>query len=37
MGTQRGIGYKHGAWHDVIFWQKDLVPRMIDPPETLTA
>jgi phosphinothricin acetyltransferase len=37
MGTQRGIGYKHGAWHDVIFWQKDLVPRRIDPPETLTA
>jgi L-amino acid N-acyltransferase YncA len=32
-GTQPGIGYKHGAWHDVVFWQKDLGPRPADPGE----
>jgi L-amino acid N-acyltransferase YncA len=21
-----GIGWKFGAWHDVIFWQLDLTP-----------
>ena len=30
-GTQTGIGYKHGAWHDVVFWQKDLAPRTTEP------
>lgn len=35
MGTQPGIGYKHGGWHDVVFWQKDLAPRSDAPAETL--
>lgn len=35
VGTQPGIGYKQGGWHDVVFWQKDLAPRTIDPAETL--
>jgi phosphinothricin acetyltransferase len=30
-GTQAGIGYKHGAWHDVVFWQRDLAPRTAEP------
>jgi L-amino acid N-acyltransferase YncA len=32
-GTQLGIGYKHGAWHDVTFWQRDLSPRTDAPAE----
>ncbi len=33
VGTQPGIGFKHGAWHDVVFWQRDLAPRLGAPPE----
>ncbi len=33
VGTQPGIGFKHGAWHDVVFWQRDLAPRLDDPAE----
>ncbi len=33
VGTQPGIGFKLGAWHDVVFWQRDLAPRLDDPPE----
>lgn len=32
-GTQPGIGFKHGGWHDVVFWQKDLAPRVAEPDE----
>lgn len=32
-GTQPGIGFKHGAWHDVVFWQKELAERLADPGE----
>lgn len=35
-GTQPGIGYKHGGWHDVVFWQKDLAPRVAAPGEPST-
>ncbi len=35
-GTQPGIGYKHGAWYDVVFWQKDLAERIAEPREPLT-
>ena len=24
LGTYSGVGYKHGAWHDVGWWQKRL-------------
>lgn len=27
VGTQAGIGFKHGRWHDVGFWQRDLAVR----------
>ena len=33
VGTQPGIGFKQGAWHDVVFWQRDLAPRVDAPPE----
>ena len=32
VGVYRGIGYKHGAWHDVIWLERALAPRDIDPP-----
>jgi L-amino acid N-acyltransferase YncA len=31
VGTQPGIGFKFGTWHDVGFWQRDLAPRTADP------
>ena len=31
MGTQPGIGFKQGGWHDVGFWQRDLAPRGTAP------
>ena len=31
VGTQRGIGFKFGRWHDVGFWQRDLAPRSATP------
>ncbi len=34
-GTQTGIGFKHGAWHDVVFWQIDLARRVSKPGEPL--
>jgi phosphinothricin acetyltransferase len=35
-GTQPGIGYKHGGWHAVVFWQKDLAERSAEPEVPLT-
>jgi L-amino acid N-acyltransferase YncA len=32
VGVYRGIGFKHGAWHDVSWWQLELVPQGEDPP-----
>ncbi|HEY2772110.1 MAG TPA: arsinothricin resistance N-acetyltransferase ArsN1 family B [Solirubrobacteraceae bacterium] len=31
VGIYRGIGYKHGAWHDVGWWQLQLAPDGADP------
>lgn len=31
VGTMRGVGYKHGAWHDVAFAHKNLTPHLVDP------
>lgn len=34
VGTYARIGFKDGAWHDVTWFQKDLVtPRPAPPPE----
>jgi len=35
VGVYRHIGWKHGAWRDVGWWQADLAPNAIDPPEEL--
>ncbi|MGH2854186.1 MAG: arsinothricin resistance N-acetyltransferase ArsN1 family B [Solirubrobacteraceae bacterium] len=32
VGVYRRIGFKHGAWHDVSWWQLDLVPADSTPP-----
>ena len=32
IGVYRGIGYKHGAWHDVGWYERPLAPRDVDPP-----
>jgi phosphinothricin acetyltransferase len=31
VGTYRGIGYKFGAWHDVLWMERALAPRTPDP------
>ncbi|MGO9763208.1 MAG: N-acetyltransferase family protein [Solirubrobacteraceae bacterium] len=32
VGTYRRIGWKAGAWHDVLWWQLDLHPGEPGPP-----
>jgi len=32
VGVYRAVGYKLGAWHDVGWWQLDLLDRTTDPP-----
>jgi L-amino acid N-acyltransferase YncA len=32
VGVFRGVGYKHGAWHDVAWFELPLAPRDADPP-----
>jgi L-amino acid N-acyltransferase YncA len=31
VGVFRGVGYKHGAWHDVAWFERPLAPRGPDP------
>jgi len=33
VGIYRNIGFKHGAWHDVGWWQHQLLPPALPPPE----
>ena len=32
VGVYRGVGYKLGAWHDVMWLERALAPRQTDPP-----
>lgn len=32
LGVYRRIGYKMGAWHDVGWFERELAPRVTDPP-----
>jgi phosphinothricin acetyltransferase len=32
VGIYRGVGYKHGAWHDTGWFERALAPRIADPP-----
>ncbi len=31
IGVYHAVGYKHGAWHDVGWWECNLQPRASDP------
>jgi phosphinothricin acetyltransferase len=31
VGIYRGVGYKFGAWHDVLWLERALAPRVADP------
>jgi len=33
IGVYRAVGFKHGAWHDVLYMQRDLAPRQTPPAE----
>ena len=32
IGVYGSIGYKMGAWHDVAWFERELAPRVVDPP-----
>ncbi len=32
IGVMEGVGFKHGAWRNVGYWQLALGPRTIPPP-----
>lgn len=32
VGVYRGVGYKFGAWHDVGWFERELAPRIMEPP-----
>ena len=36
VGVYRGVGYKHGRWLDVGWWQLELQPEIPNPPEPLS-
>ena len=36
VGRSAGVGFKHGAWQDVAYYQRDLAPRTV-PPRALGA
>ena len=31
VGVYRGVGYKLGGWHDVVWWHVQLRERQTDP------
>lgn len=31
VGVYRAVGYKLGAWHDVLWMERALAPRVVDP------
>ncbi len=31
VGVYRGVGYKLGAWHDVVWWHLPLRQKVVDP------
>jgi L-amino acid N-acyltransferase YncA len=35
VGIYRELGFKHGAWHDVGWWQLRLLPATAEPQEPL--
>jgi L-amino acid N-acyltransferase YncA len=35
VGVYHHVGYKFGAWHDVAWFERPILPRIQDPPEPL--
>jgi len=33
VGTYERVGYKFGKWHDVVWFERELAERIVDPPE----
>lgn len=33
VGTYDRVGYKFGQWHDVVWFERELAERVVDPPE----
>jgi L-amino acid N-acyltransferase YncA len=33
LGVFRRVGYKHGSWYDVGWWQRSLLDLPVPPPE----
>ncbi len=36
VGTYHHVGYKFGAWHDVAWFERAILPTTINPPEPLS-
>ena len=36
IGIYRNVGFKHGAWRDVGWWQRELQPLVATPPPPIT-
>jgi phosphinothricin acetyltransferase len=32
VGVYRGIGFKHGSWHDVAWYEAEVQPETSNPP-----
>jgi len=37
VGVYRGVGYKHGVWHDVAWYQVALQPERLNPEPLLSV
>ena len=35
VGTYNRVGYKFGQWHDVVWFERELAERIVDPPEPI--
>ena len=36
VGTYHHVGYKFGAWHDVAWFERAILPAAVNPPEPLS-
>ena len=36
VGTYHHVGYKFGAWHDVAWFERAILPSVVNPPEPLS-
>ena len=36
VGTYHHVGYKFGAWHNVAWFERALLPAVVNPPEPLS-